>query len=400
MVEFEQKLLNQYFHEHRSKITINLVKIITIFLLISSAWNLLFLILNVPYSRANLPILLLCLGIILVGAISLYRKNINSKFLQYLFLLYCAFLVLCLYFGSGYTESWTYFLFMPLLAGIYGERLLLIYYSLFGGVLLTFVSIQYPTSQYIVDSIDISNRILIYIILASLSFLILNVFHRIYFKQVDMVTKSMEKTIEQVVNSFIVSIEAKDLYTFGHSERVSKYAVELAKHLPEYQDKQELRKLRLSGLLHDIGKINIPETILTKAGKLTDEEFEQIKTHPVVGARMLEKIDGLHELKNGVLYHHERWDGKGYPSKRKGLEIPLSARILAIADAFDAMTTTRSYRKQMAFDVAFKQLHEGKGTQFDPELIDVLSSLQLNFKKVYNESNDPIKEFETLTDFL
>lgn len=400
MVEFEQQLLNQYLNEHQSKITKKLVKIIFVFLFISCSWNLLFEIFNMPYSRANIPLFLLLLGILMVLFTIINLVKINSQIQQFLLLIYCVFLIIGLYFGSGYTESWSYFLIMPLLAGIYGERRLLLYYSVIGGLLLTLVSIQFSSSTYIADNIDISNRILIYVIVASLSFLILNTFQIIYSKQVAMVTISMEKTIEQVVNSFIVSIEAKDLYTFGHSERVSLYAIELGKHLEEYQDKNELRKLRLSGLLHDIGKINIPETILTKSGELTTEEYEVIKTHPVVGARMVERIEGLHDLKNGVLYHHERWDGEGYPAKLKGIEIPLAARILAIVDTFDAMTSTRSYRCEMKFDEAFQELINGKGTQFDPELIDVLSTLYSNFKKIYTTSNDPVKEFEKLTDFL
>lgn len=401
MIEFEQQLLDQYFHEHRSKITNNLVKLFFIFLIVSSIWNLLFEIFDMPYSRANLPLMLICLAVLFCVFAIINFKITDSKMQQYLFLFYIVFLVISIYFGSGYTESWCYFLFMPLLAGIYGERKLLVGYSIIGGLLLILVSFQYPTSTYSPDSIDVSNRILIYVIVSSLSFLILNTFHTIYSAQVNTVTKSMERTIEQVVNSFIISIEAKDLYTFGHSERVSRYAVEIAKHLPSFRDdKHALRKLRLSGLLHDIGKINIPETLLTKPGALTKAEYEVIKTHPVVGARMVEKIEGLQELKSGVLYHHERWDGKGYPTKRSGEEIPLPARIIAIADAFDAMTSTRSYRSHMPFDEAFKQILGGKGTQFDPELIEVVATLQLNFKKIYNESNDPIKEFETLSDFF
>lgn len=401
MVEFEQKLLDQYLSEHRSKITRNLIKIIAVFLLISSGWNLVFEIFEMPYSRANTPFLLASLGILMVLYIIIHIIKVNSKIQQYLFLTYWVCLLVFLYFGSGYTESWTFFLLIPLLAGIYGERKLLVYYSLIGGFLLTLVTIKFPVSTYVVDSIDTSNRLLMYIIVGTFSFFLLNTLHLIYSKQVEMVTKSMEKTIEQVVNSFIVSIEAKDLYTFGHSERVSLYAVEIARHLPEYkQDPNALRKVRLSGLLHDIGKINIPESVLTKPGALTREEFEIIKTHPVVGARMVEKIEGLQDLKNGVLYHHERWDGKGYPTQCREEKIPLDARIIAIADAFDAMTSTRSYRSHLPFDEAFNQLLDGKGTQFDPNLIDVVATLQISFKKIYNESNDPLKEFETLIDLL
>jgi HD-GYP domain-containing protein (c-di-GMP phosphodiesterase class II) len=208
----------------------------------------------------------------------------------------------------------------------------------------------------------------------------------------------MESTIEQVVKTFIISIEAKDSYTFGHSERVSKYAVELALRLPEFQDKLRLETLRLSGLLHDIGKINIPETVLAKPTKLTDEEYELIKTHPVVGGRMVEKISGLGHLKPGVLYHHERWDGKGYPTGAKEKEIPLEARILSIADTFDAITSSRSYRPATSLAEAIEQIKKESGTQFDPELIKHLDEVKISWRRIYKEYNEDLTEFETLFD--
>ncbi|MCM3654655.1 HD-GYP domain-containing protein [Metabacillus litoralis] len=399
MAELEKKLYDEYFHEHRSKVTTYLFWINAIFLLLSCTWNYVFFVFDLKFSRANLSALLVCLGLLLL--LSLVNKYVKlpSKVNQFLMLAYCAGVLIVLYFESGYSESWSFFLLLPLLTGIYGERKILFYYSFLGLGILSYLSIKEPKSQYTPDSIDISNRILVYIILASLSFLVLRTLHHIYRKQVTFVIQSMETTIQDVVNTFIVAVEAKDLYTFGHSERVSKYAVALAKHLPEYR-KEDLQKLRLSGLLHDIGKINIPEAVLGKTGKLTDEEYEVIKTHPVVGARMVERIERLQDLKAGVLYHHERWDGNGYPTKRKGADIPLDARILAIADAFDAMTTDRSYRHGLSLDEAFQRLEDGKGSQFDPHLIEVLQNVKFEFEQMYKQLNDQIKEFETLTDLL
>lgn len=399
MLELEKKLYNEYFQEHRTKVTAYLFWINAIFLLLSCTWNFLFLVFQLAYSRANFPALLGCLGILfLLGVVNHFVK-IPSKINQYIMLAYCAGLITVLYFESGYSESWSFFLLLPLLGGLYGEKRILFYYSFLGLGILSYLSIAAPTSLYTPDSIDISNRILVYIILATLSFFVLKTLHIIYMKQVNLVLQSMQITIEEVVNSFIVAVEAKDLYTFGHSERVSMYAVALAKYLPECT-KECLEKLRLTGLLHDIGKINIPEAILSKEGKLTDEEYEVIKTHPVVGARMVERIERLQELKDGVLYHHERWDGNGYPTKRKGKDIPIEARILAIADAFDAMTSNRSYRKGLTVDEAFQALEEGKGTQFDPQLIDVLQNVKGEFRNIYQKANDPIKEFESLTDLF
>lgn len=401
MIEIEKKLFEEYIQQHRSKVTKQLFVMIAAFLVLSIIWNLLFLILGLHYSRAKLTPFIICFGILLVFWLAnLFLKG-PSKLNQYLMLTYCTSLIVVLYFESGYTESWSYFLLIPLLAGIYGEKKLLFYNSIVGLFLLAFLSFKMPDSIYRPDSIDISNRILIYIILSALSLLVLKTLKQIYTSKVETVinANAMQKTVEEVVNSFIVSIEAKDQYTFGHSERVSKYALALAKCLNEYSI-EDLKRLRLSGLIHDIGKINIPESILLKAGKLTCDEYQIIKTHTVVGARMMERIEGLQHLKHGVLYHHERWDGTGYPTKRKGTDIPLDARVLAIADAFDAMTSDRSYRREMSIDEAFRRLYDESGTQFDPHLIEVLEMAKFEFKKIHKDSHDPIKEFETLTDFL
>jgi HD-GYP domain-containing protein (c-di-GMP phosphodiesterase class II) len=143
-----------------------------------------------------------------------------------------------------------------------------------------------------------------------------------------------------------------------------------------------MQRIWFAGLVHDIGKINIPESILTKPGQLSIEEYAIIQTHPNVGYRMLEKIEELAALKNGVLYHHERWDGKGYPAGKKGLDIPLDARVLTIADAFDAMTSSRSYRDALTIEEAFERLISGAGTQFDPQLIENLKGIRTNIFKI------------------
>ncbi|MER2063376.1 MAG: HD-GYP domain-containing protein, partial [Alkalibacterium sp.] len=311
------------------------------------------------------------------------------------------FVIISLYFGSGYSEAWSYFLLIPIISSLYGKRFLSIFYSALGLLSMIFVRIGFPdNTSYIADTIDISNRILLYIIVATFSYLLLSKLNMLYNKQVNTVVHSMETTLEQVVQSFIVAMEAKDLYTFGHSERVSQYAVALAKHLPEYQDEQKLKHLRMSGLLHDIGKINMPEHILTKPTSLTESEYEIIKTHTSLGAQMVEKVEGLKGLKNGVLYHHERWDGKGYPTGSRGSAIPLEARILAVADAFDAMTSTRAYRLELPIEEAFKRLDDGIGTQFDPYLASALEAAKPEFEKIYLDCHDPLDEFEKLTDFL
>lgn len=177
-------------------------------------------------------------------------------------------------------------------------------------------------------------------------------------------------TLEGIVNGVIVTLELKDPYTRGHSERVAKYALSLASKTGLYNEEQ-LKSFYYACLLHDIGKINIPDHILTKPGKLTDEEFEIIKTHPTVGAQILKNVEGISDYLSIIRNHHERWDGKGYPDGLPQEQIPFDARITAIADSFDAMTSTRSYRNAMPAEAAYQQIVEGKGTQFDPYLVEL-----------------------------
>ena len=171
-----------------------------------------------------------------------------------------------------------------------------------------------------------------------------------------------------LTRSLTAAIDAKDAYTFGHSERVARAAVELGRTLGLSED--ELSDIHLAGLLHDIGKIGVRDEVLTKNGPLTPEEFKHIQEHPVIGHRILADLHGIAHLLPGVLYHHERYDGGGYPEGLKGDAIPLIARILAVADSFDAMNTTRPYRVAMAADRVDAILRQGAGTQWDPLVID------------------------------
>ncbi len=400
MLDERKRLLLEISNDHQSDLNRQIVRIVFIYLGLSISWNTIFRVLHVHYSRANLSILLICMVVwlALYTVIRLFHEH--TYLIKHIVLIYVIFIITCIYFGSGYREAWSYFLLIPMVTGFYGDSILLIGYSLFGVIVLLTVSIQFPIIPRTFDAIDISNRILLYIIVVTFSYLFLKKLNLLHQKQVSTLINSMDTTIEQVVKSFVIAVEAKDHYTFGHSERVSQYAVELAKRMPEFQDERKLHSLRLSGLLHDIGKINIPESILTKPSRLTDEEFEIIKTHPIVGGKMIEKISGLGSLRSGVLYHHERWDGKGYPSRLKGNDIPLEARILAIADAFDAMTSSRAYRKELSTIEAFQRLKDGKGTQFDPYLIDVLETIQLTWIRICKESLDETLEFERLTDLF
>ena len=171
------------------------------------------------------------------------------------------------------------------------------------------------------------------------------------------------RTVQALANS----LEAKDNYTSGHSERVTHYALLLAERLG-LSDKM-LQNLRYASQLHDIGKIGITERILNKPDKLTDWEFAAIKDHPVIGERIIQTLDFLDEVRAIIRHHHERWDGAGYPDNVLGEDIPLLARIMAVADSYDAMTTARPYRAALSRDAAIAELVHCAGSQFDPRLV-------------------------------
>lgn len=165
-------------------------------------------------------------------------------------------------------------------------------------------------------------------------------------------------------------VDAKDSYTRGHSERVSEFAVLIGKKLGISSD--DLYVLRIGGLFHDIGKVGISDTILTKTSKLTDEEYQKIKKHPLIGAQILSNASIFSDILPIVKYHHERYDGTGYPENLKGENIPFLARIVSVADAFDAMYSTRPYRTTIALTKITEEIEKNKNTQFDPIVADAL----------------------------
>jgi HD-GYP domain-containing protein (c-di-GMP phosphodiesterase class II) len=164
------------------------------------------------------------------------------------------------------------------------------------------------------------------------------------------------------------AIEVRDPYTRGHVERVMNYAQTIAEYLG--WTAIEINNLRFGSILHDIGKINIAENILRKEGSLTDEEWAEIRKHPEMGAELVKGIHYLDPALPVILYHHERWNGSGYPYGLKEEKIPVSARIVAIADSFDAMTTERPYRKELTPEQAFNEVISGSGIQYDPLMLE------------------------------
>lgn len=193
--------------------------------------------------------------------------------------------------------------------------------------------------------------------------------------------EKLEQSYLDTIQTLRYTVEVKDPYTRGHSDRVSEFSVLIGKHLglPE----EQINTLKIGGLFHDIGKIGVPDSILLKESRLTDDEYSQIKNHPTIGSHILSTATIFQDIIPIVKHHHERYDGKGYPSKLSGENIPYLARIVAIADTFDAMTSKRPYRDALPIEKVKEEFIKGMGTQFDPSLADLfLKLLENNFSEI------------------
>ena len=199
-------------------------------------------------------------------------------------------------------------------------------------------------------------------------------------KQINLELKDANDKLEHAyldsIETLRHTIEAKDIYTRGHSDRVAEYSVLIGKRLG--LSEKDLHTLHIGGLFHDIGKIGVPDSILQKAGKLTDDEYSQIKQHPNIGVHILSNAEIFHDILPIVEHHHERYDGKGYPSQLAGENIPYLARIAAVADSFDAMSSRRAYRDSLPLDKIISEFMRCRGTQFDPEIDDVFIDILEN----------------------
>ena len=197
--------------------------------------------------------------------------------------------------------------------------------------------------------------------------------------------EKLEKAYLDSIQTLRYTVEAKDPYTRGHSDRVSEFSVLIGEKLN--MSEEDLKTLRVGGLFHDIGKIGIPDSILLKESKLTDDEYSQIKNHPSIGAHILCNAEVFKDIIPIVKHHHERYDGNGYPSKLKGEEIPFMARVAAVADTFDAMTSKRTYRNALDIEVVKSEIERCSGTQFDPQIAKV-------FLDILNNDYDKILEIQ------
>lgn len=195
----------------------------------------------------------------------------------------------------------------------------------------------------------------------------------------------LEQAYMESIQTVRYTVEAKDTYTRGHSDRVSELSVLIGKKLNLNDD--DIKRLRVGGLFHDVGKIGVPDSILQKNEKLTDTEYSEIKNHPTIGTHILSTASIFQDILPIVKHHHERYDGKGYPGNLQGENIPYLARIASVADAFDAMTSRRVYRDSLPIDIVISEFEKNKGTQFDPKIADVFLDI------LHNDYNS-IKEIQ------
>lgn len=238
--------------------------------------------------------------------------------------------------------------------------------------LFTIMPVATATIHFFIDQYTLTSGSIVAMVVLLYSFSILDAN--------EMVKTAHQKEIEnvklmvsQTAAALAEAIDAKDSYTNGHSRRVAEYSAMIAKKA-EYT-KERCDDIYLIALLHDVGKIGVPGDIINKKGRLTDEEYNIIKTHPAVGREILGKITIDPGLSIGASYHHERYDGKGYPYGLKGEEIPEIARIIAVADTYDAMTSKRSYRDGLPMEKVRSELEKGMGTQFDPKFAKIMLDL-------------------------
>jgi putative two-component system response regulator len=203
----------------------------------------------------------------------------------------------------------------------------------------------------------------------------------------NMLYADLQDLLMGVLHALTATIDAKDPYTCGHSNRVAIISKRLAESmgLPA----QRVQQIYLAGLMHDIGKIGVPESVLCNPGRLTPQEYEAVKKHPALGAKILGGIRQLDDVIAGILYHHERLDGRGYPQGLYGDEVPLDARIIGLADCFDAMSSDRTYRKALPLEAVVNEVRKCAGTQFAPEVVAHL--LDWDLENLLKELCQPAK---------
>ena len=293
----------------------------------------------------------------------------------------------------------TYILPLLIMIVLYHEVKLV----LFAGLLTFLVNAISIIFRYFDGSINVHNssevEIQIAIILLCFigSVVASRLYDQIHLKNIQ-ASESMQEMTMQTIQTIANTIDAKDEYTQGHSKRVSDYSGSIARELG-FSPKQ-IEDIKFIALLHDIGKIGVPDSVLNKPGKLTDDEYQLMKNHTVIGADILKDIGMIPEIDIGAKYHHERYDGRGYPEGLEGDDIPKIARVIAVADAYDAMTSTRIYRNRLDPDIVLEEIRKGSGTQFDPEVADAMVKLLEENRLISTEPASEPREVRETTELL
>ncbi len=321
-----------------------------------------------------------------VTAYILYLKNHSMNGLRYYIVIgYFLMYLFCMITGST-NMVFSYILPMLSFLVLYHQPKLILYTGI-ASILINIVSIiiEIVNGQMTIsNSKDAEIQIALLLLCFVGSYVATKLYDNItkenleYTQMLNEKNNEIQKMTFQAIETIANTIDAKDTYTQGHSYRVAEYSAAIAKALG--LDKERVNNIHFIALLHDIGKIGVPDSVLNKPGRLTNEEYMLMKQHTVIGGEILKDIKILPDLDIGAKYHHERYDGKGYPDGLLGNKIPYVARIIAVADAYDAMTTNRVYRKHLSKEIVLNELEHGKGIQFDPEICDVMIELIKNNK--------------------
>lgn len=320
--------------------------------------------------------LLMLIPFVIVALI--YWKNVEWEHLGYAVVIGYSIMYAFVMF-TGATQMVSTYIFPLLCFLVLYHKPGLIAFSFFITIIVNVAALFYQLGQNIItmsNSREVEIRFAAIIISFAGAFVSARLYNMIHKDNEHFMEELTEKNQEiqdmaiQTIATIANTIDAKDEYTRGHSKRVAEISVAIAKELGMSQE--EIANLKSIALLHDIGKIGIPDTVLNKPGKLTDDEYELMKQHTVIGADILKDIKMFQGIETGARFHHEKYDGTGYPERISGENIPLIARIIAVADAFDAMTSNRVYRKQLDINYVVEELKRCSGTQFDPKIAEAL----------------------------
>lgn len=349
-----------------------------------------FLSLGVSFTTYSVTSLKQILGVFFIQLTSyglitlLFRFNKRDKKLKYYANIILISMVVLLGIVMRNPEVFSAFYFIMIINITYGDRKLHYLSSILQLSLYLLSAYFLPILFPVATPEDTVVSLMITKIGLFLSIVLLaDILHSYMIKLNNQIHRKDKEMFTDTVGILIRALEEKDIYTNGHSQRVSRYAYEIAKHLNLSEDVKDM--FLIGGLLHDVGKIGIPDSILNKQGSLTAEEFIQVKNHSLSGTKILQEANSMKDFIPMVLYHHERYDGKGYPHGLKGGDIPLEARILSVADAFDAMTSRRSYRNPQSEEFAFNEIIKMKGTQFCPTVVEVFQKNYAEIKRIYIE---------------